>query len=149
MNGLRRCSIYIYIYSHKKNKKMPFAATRLDLKIHHSLKKNNIEVKLDSERQTSYDIYMWNLKKGYKGNFFLIETDSQTLKNVWSPKGTGWGGVDWGFGIAIRTLRCMEWLANLLYSTKNTIQYSVIIYVRKKSEREWMCIYVLLNHFIV
>ena len=43
------------------------------------------------------------------------ETDSQTLKNLWLPKGTvareGWmgrGGMDWRFGIGICTLRYVE-----------------------------------------
>ena len=33
-------------------------------------------------------------------------------------------------------------LRDLLYSTENSIQYSVIIYVGKESEREWMCAHV-------
>ena len=50
------------------------------------------------------------------------------------------GVVDWGFGIVIRTLRYVESLANgdLLHSTENSTQYSVIIYGGKESEREWM-----------
>ena len=45
------------------------------------------------------------------------------------------------FGTGICTLRYMELLVNgdLLYSTENSIQYSVIIYMGKESEREWMC----------
>ena len=35
---------------------------------------------------------MWNLKKGYNEPLCRRETDSQTLKNLWSPKETGWGG---------------------------------------------------------
>ena len=30
---------------------------------------------------------------------------------------------------------------DLLYSTENSIQYSVITYVGKESERKWMCVY--------
>ena len=39
----------------------------------------------------------------------------------------------------------MEWMVNreLLYSMGNSTQYSVISYMAKESEREWMCIYVL------
>ena len=63
------------------------------------------------------------------------ETDSQTLKNLWLPKetGCGVGGMDWGSGTGIGTLRYMEWLANgdQLYSTENSTQYSVIIYMGK------------------
>ena len=38
------------------------------------------------------------------------ETDSQTLKTLWLPKGTGEveGGMDWRFGIGICTLWYME-----------------------------------------
>ena len=45
----------------------------------------------------------------------------------------------------------MEWLANwdLLYSTENSTQYSVIIYVGKESEGEGICVYVWLGHFVV
>ena len=38
---------------------------------------------------------------------------------------------------------------NLLYSTGNSTQYSVITYMRKESEKEWIYVYVLLNHFAV
>ena len=36
---------------------------------------------------------------------FRTETDSQTLKNLGLPKGTGWGvgQMDWGFEIGICT----------------------------------------------
>ena len=73
-------------------------------------------------------------------------SQSQTLNNVWLPKGMGWGwgGRDWGFGTGICPPRYMEQLVNgdLLSSTENCIQYSVIIYGGKESEREWMCVYV-------
>jgi len=109
----------------------------------------------DSERQTSFDTtYMWNLKK--KDTSELIcrtEIDSQTLKNLWLPKGTGggWRGIYRGFGTGTCTLRYMKWLANgnILYSTDNSTQYSVIIYVGRESEREWICVYVWPNHFVV
>ena len=43
-----------------------------------------------------------------KDTYVLIcrtESDSQTLKNLWLPKGTDAGveGMDWGFGIGICT----------------------------------------------
>ena len=46
----------------------------------------------------------------------------------------GWGGRDCGFGIGTCTLRYMEWLANrdLLYSTGNSTQYSVMVYMGKE-----------------
>ena len=41
---------------------------------------------------------MWNLKKGYNGLICRTETDSQTLKILWSPKETGCGERD-GLGV--------------------------------------------------
>ena len=45
-----------------------------------------------------------------------------------------WSG-EWigGLGLANR---------DLLYNTENSTQYSVIIYVGKESEREWICVYI-------
>ena len=60
-------------------------------------------MKLDSERQTSYDItYTWNVKKIKDTNELMcrMETDSQTLKNLWLPKGTG-GGEEWTEGLGL------------------------------------------------
>jgi len=51
------------------------------------------------------------------------------------------GGRDWEFGIGTFIMRYMEWLANrdLWYSTGNSTQYSVITYMGKESEKEWIC----------
>ena len=38
---------------------------------------------------------------------------------------------------------------DLLYSTGNSTQYSVITYIGKESEKEWIYVYVQLNHFAV
>ena len=38
---------------------------------------------------------------------------------------------------------------DLLYSTGNVTQYSVMIYMGKESEKEWTCVHVQLNHFVV
>ena len=45
----------------------------------------------------------------------------------------------------------MEWLANgeLLYNTGNFTQHSVIIYIRKESEKERMWLHEQLNHFFI
>jgi len=53
--------------------------------------------------------------------------------------------MDWGFGIGTCTLRYMECLVNrdLLYSTENYTQYSVMIHMGKESETEYdVCIYI-------
>ena len=59
--------------------------------------------------------------------------------------------IDWGFGTGTCTLRSMEPLANrdLLCSTGNSIQYSVVVDVGKESEKQRKCVYVDLNHFVV
>ena len=63
---------------------------------------------------------------------------------VTKGEGCGGWGMDWEIRIGICTLRYMEGLANrdLLYSTENSTQYYVIIYVGKEPEREWMCAHV-------
>ena len=50
------------------------------------------------------------------------------------------GAVDWGLGIGICTMKYREWLGkkDLLYSTRNSTQYSVILTMIKES----MCVYV-------
>ena len=67
---------------------------------------------------------------------YRTETDSQTLKNLWLPRGTAGGGMDWGFGTGMCTLRYMtsQWQPG------NSTHYSVIIYVGKESEKEQMCV---------
>ena len=47
---------------------------------------------------------MWNLKKDTNELIFRTETDLQTLKNLWLPKDTGWGGRD----------RLGVWVGNIL-----------------------------------
>ena len=56
----------------------------------------------DNETPTSNAITdLWNLKKAHNGLLYRTDTDSQTLKNLWFPKETGWGvggcsgGVGW------------------------------------------------------
>ena len=85
---------------------------------------------------------MWNLKKKKIGTNELIyktETDSQTQKtNLRLPKGKG------GVGINIYTVLYVQQLVNkdLLYSTRNSTQHSVITYTRKESEKNQMYVYV-------
>ena len=113
---------------------MPFEATWMDIEI----------IILSEVSQTRKDKHQMILlicgllKKDTNELTCWTETDSQTLKKL--PKGTGQGGMDWGFGIGICALWHMEWLAigDLLYRTENSTQYSVIIYVGKESEKEWV-----------
>ena len=56
----------------------------------------------------------------------------------------GWGGINWELGIHIYTLLWIKQITNrdLLYSTGDSTQYSVIIYMGKESEKEWIYVYV-------
>ena len=59
-------------------------------------------MKLDSERQTScYITNRWNQKEDTNELICRIETDSQNLKKLWLPKGTGGrGGINRRWGLA-------------------------------------------------
>ena len=68
-----------------------------------------------------------------------IDIDSQTQKtNLWLPKGNGRGGIKQEFGINRYTLLYIKLInsKDLLQSTGNYIQYLVIIYNGKESEKE-------------
>ena len=63
-----------YYSAIKRNKIMPYAATKMQLKVIILS-----EVKSERERQIPYDItYMWNLKYGINEPIYKTETDSQT-----------------------------------------------------------------------
>ena len=51
--------------------------------------------------------------------------------------------MDQGFESGMCTLLDMEWMVNgdLLYGTGNSTQYSVLPYMGKESEKEWICVY--------
>ena len=96
------------------------------------------------ERQLSYDItYKWKLK--YDTYQLIYKTDSQTSKiNLWLPKWIYEGGIFQEFGINIYILLYIKQIINkdILYITGNSTQYSVITYMSKESEKEWIHVYV-------
>ena len=92
---------------------------------------------------------MWNLKKkGTNELIYKIEVESQMQKtNLWLPGNKGWGGINWETGIDLYTLLYIKQITNknLLYSTSNSIQYSVMAYMEKnlkKTKRVDICIYI-------
>ena len=104
-------------------------------------------MKLESEIQPSYDVtYMQNLKKEYKWSDLKNRNKLTNFENkLLITKGDRCErGMYWGFGIGICTWWYMEWLASgdLLYSTGNSSQYSVIIHMGKDYEKEWIPIHV-------
>ena len=56
----------------------------------------------------------------------------------------GKGEINQEFGVNIYTLLYIKQITNkdLLYSTGNSTQYSVMTYMGKESEKEWMYVYV-------
>ena len=85
---------------------------------------------------------MWNLKYDTNELIYETETDSQTQKtDLWLPRGRGGGGgMEWEFGVSRCKLVYTEWIKNkvLLYSTGNYVQYLVITYNGKESEKEYV-----------
>ena len=76
--------------------------------------------------------HLWNLEKDTNELIYKTETDSQTQKtNSWLPKGKG-VGRDKQIHITIYKINNKDWL----YSTGNYIQYLVITYNGKESEKE-------------
>ena len=94
-----------------------------------------------------YIPYTWNLIKMIQKTYLQNRnrfTDFENKFKVTKAQEMLGGGMDWDFGIGICTLLYMEWLINedLLHSTGNSPQYSVITFMGKVSEKEWMFLYV-------
>ena len=86
---------------------------------------------------------MESKRNGTNEVIYKTKTDSQTSEaNNGSQRGTMEEGMDWGFGMGICTLLYVGWMVNgnLLYSTRNSTQYSVMTYMGKESEKEGVCI---------
>ena len=83
------------------------------------------------------------LKKERNELFCRTDTDFQTLKtSLWLPKGTGDGGwgEGWTGGLGLAYAHCGVWNAGQWGpAAQHRTQYSVMVYVGKESEREWMC----------
>ena len=56
----------------------------------------------------------------------------------------GWGGKDWEVGISRCKLVYIKQITtkDLLYSTGNSTQYSVMTYMGKESKKDWIYVYV-------
>ena len=73
-------------------------------------------------------------------NLFTKQKQSHRCgKQTYGYQGKRAGGINWEIGIDMYALLYLRWITNkdLLYSTGNSIQYSVITYMRKESEKEW------------
>ena len=113
---------------------MSFAATWMDLKI----------VILREISQTQKDKYcmislICEIKKGTNELIYKTEVDTQMQKtNLWLPGDKRKGGINWEIGTDICTLLYIKQITNknLLYSTGNSTQYSVMAYMVKESKNE-------------
>ena len=65
-------------------------------------------------------------------------------KQTYGYQGVRGGGINWEIGIDIYTLLYIKQISNkdLLYSTGNSTQYSVMAYMEKESKKEWIYVYV-------
>ena len=96
--------------------------------------------KSETGRLIPYDSsYMWNLKYDTNELIYKAETDSQTQRaDLWFPRGRGRRGEkDWEFEVS----RCKLYIKETnnkdpLYRTGNCIQYLIITYNGKESEKE-------------
>ena len=109
---------------------MPFAATWVDLEI---IILSEVSQKGKDKYHMIYHSYVESKKNGTNELMYKTETDSQTLKTkLWLPKGKG-GGRDklgvWDKCIHTAIYKIID--NNLLYSTGNSTQYSVITYMGK------------------
>ena len=65
-------------------------------------------------------------------------------KQSYGFQGVREGGINWEIGTDIYTLLYIKQITNkdLLYSTGNSTQYSVMAYMGKESKKEWIYVYV-------
>ena len=96
------------------------------------------------ERQIPYDIaYTWNLKKWYKWTYLQNRNRPTDIENKLTvTKGDSrWRDKLRSLGLTDTTVYKIN-NKDLLYSTGNYIQYLVITYNGKESEKEYMYVYI-------
>ena len=86
---------------------------------------------------------MWILKNGTNELIYKTEIESQMQKTkLWLPREKR--EINWEIDIDIYTLLYIKSITNknLQYSTGNSTQYSIISYMGKESNKEWIYVYV-------
>ena len=89
-------------------------------------------------------------KTGIDDLVYKAEIETQMKRtNIWIPRGKvgrGWRGMNWEIGIDIYILLtlCIKLVTNenLLYSTGNSTQCSLVTEMRRKSKKEGIYVYV-------
>ena len=98
---------------------------------------------VDFKRLRFYRLCVESKKNGTNEPIYKTEIHRQKT-NLWLPKGTGaGGGINWDIGIDIYTLLYIKSITNknLLHSTGNSTQYSVMPYMGTESKKEWIYVY--------
>ena len=82
-------------------------------------------------------------KKGTNKLIYKTEIESQMWKTNLQLPGGKWAGINWETEIDIHTRLYIKQITNkdLLYSTGNSTQYSVMAYMGKESKKEWIYVY--------
>ena len=78
-------------------------------------------------------------------NLFTKQKESHRCrKQTYGFQGGSGGEINWEIGIDIYIVLYIKQITkrNLLYSTGNSTQYSVITYMGKESKEEWIYVYV-------
>ena len=85
----------------------------------------------DKDKYQMISLYAEALRNDTNELLYKTETESQTqIRNLMVTWTEEWrGGIDWEFGIDMYTLLYLKYITNkdLLYSTENSAQYSVIL----------------------
>ena len=84
--------------------------------------------------QNGHITYMWDLKNNGEMNSFTKQKQThRCIKQTYSYQGASMGEINWEIGIDIYTLLEIKQITNkdLLYSTGNSTQYSVMAYMGK------------------
>ena len=127
------------LLGHKKEWNNAFAAKWMDLEII-ILSEVSQTVK---DKQHMIIIYMWNLKKGYKWTLQKRNRLIDFEKIYGFQRGQVGGDTLGGFVLPYAHWGIWnDWPMGTCCAAENFTQYSVIIFVGKESEREWMCVYV-------
>ena len=127
-----------YYSAVKKNEIIAFGAIWMDLEIIILSEVSQTETNI-----TGYRLYVES-KKMVQMNLFTKHKQSQMQKTNMVTWGKERGEINWETGTDICTLLYIKQITNkdLLYSTGNSTQYSVMTYMGKNLKKEWIYIYI-------
>ena len=85
----------------------------------------------------------WPSLKSLQMNLLTKQQSPRCRKHIYGYQGIK-GGIRWEIGTDISTLQYIKQVTNknLRYSTGNSTQYPVMVYIRKEYKEEWIYVYV-------